>query len=419
MCKVSVILTSYNHEKYIHEAIDSVLNQTYIDLELIILDDCSTDNSWNIIKKYSDPRISAFLSEGYGQVVNRLNNAINELAKGDLIAIHHSDDVWELNKLEKQVAYLAAHPDIGAVFTWAQIFDENGINQSNNWFIKDNETQGQTLKKLFLQQNNLNHPSILIRKNCYHEVGHYRYGLAQTGDAEMWSRLLLKYPIHIIPELLTKHRIFSDNSNTSGNRTEVQIRCSNEWNELRENFLLITDFEFIVSIFPSLEKFRNPKGFEIKFLLAMACLYECNHRSAWQLGLQWLFELLNDRTKSDIIMELYTFSYLDYIKLTSEFDVYFIAGEQQQLVAFRRAIAENETIINAKNAELKEKQAELAELAAQYAEQAAQLVEKNSIISGYVETIAARDRTIHEIHSSSSWKLTQPLRIVSGFIRKT
>jgi glycosyltransferase involved in cell wall biosynthesis len=93
MPKISVILTSFNHEKYIREAIESVLVQTFIDFELIIWDDASTDQSWDIINSYSDTRIKAYRNE-----VNRryvINRAIIEVASGQYIAIHHSNDIWE------------------------------------------------------------------------------------------------------------------------------------------------------------------------------------------------------------------------------------------------------------------------------------------------------------------------------------
>ena len=353
MPKVSVILTSFNHEKYLAEAIDSVLNQTFTDFELVIWDDASSDNSWELIQRYTDPRIKMFRNDkqrrgGYG-----INKTISEIARGEYIAIHHSDDVWELDKLEKQAAFLDNHYEIGAVFTWAQIIDENGAKLENNWFNQENKTRWQWLNQLFHEQNHLNHPSVLIRKQCYQDVGVYRYGLAQTPDAEMWSRVLIKFPIHIIQEKLTKHRLFSDKSNTSGPRIEVAIRVGNEWNVLRENYLSIISFEDIVAIFPSLERFRNPKGFDNKFLLAMACLYEFKQRSAWQLGLKWLFDLLNDKTRYKKIRELYSFSYMDFIRLTAEFDVYFVEWDKQ--IAERdRQIAEREQSIAALQAQVQD-----------------------------------------------------------------
>jgi Glycosyltransferases involved in cell wall biogenesis len=126
MPKVSVVLTSYNHEKYIKEAIDSVLNQTYTDFELIIWDDASTDNSWNIINCYNDKRIIKFRNEYNRRAVYAINNSISEVAKGEYIAIHHSDDVWEPAKLKKQVEFLDNNQGCGAVFTAASIIDDNG-----------------------------------------------------------------------------------------------------------------------------------------------------------------------------------------------------------------------------------------------------------------------------------------------------
>lgn len=103
--KVSVILTSYNHSKYIRKSIESVLKQTYTDFELIIWDDASTDNSWNIISEYTDERIRAIRNES-NQYMAYFRNAVSEVAQGEYIAIHHSDDVWGADKLEKQVAFL-------------------------------------------------------------------------------------------------------------------------------------------------------------------------------------------------------------------------------------------------------------------------------------------------------------------------
>jgi glycosyltransferase involved in cell wall biosynthesis len=378
MPKISVILTSFNHEKFIRESIDSVLGQTFTDFELFIWDDASVDGSWEIINSYSDPRIKAFCNEVTKRGIYGYNKTISELASGEYIAIHHSDDVWELDKLEKQVAYLDAHPEIGAVFTWVQIIDEHGIQTTDDWFIQENQTRWGWLNQLFHEQNHLNHPSVLIRKQCYQDVGVYRYGLAQACDAEMWSRVLLKFPIHIIQEKLTRHRLFSDKSNTSGRRAEVVIRVSNEWNVLRENYLAIAYFEDIVATFPNLERFRSQEGCDNKFVLAMACLYECKQRSAWQLGLKWLFELLNDKTRYERIRRLYSFSYLDFIRLTAEFDVYFAERDEQ--------------------------------IARLKAERDRQIAERDG-------QIGQRDARIHQIVSSRSWRLTRPLRVLARHIR--
>ena len=319
---VSIVLTSYNHAQYIGEAISSVLEQTFKDFELIIWDDASSDNSWHLIKQYTDPRIKAFHNEEQKRGAWGINKAISEVAAGEYIAIHHSDDVWGVDKLEKQVAILDTCSEVGAVFTWVQVIDEHGATQVNDWFSQENKSQWQWLNNIFQMRNHLAHPSVLIRKKCYQEVGGYRNFLAQSGDVEMWSRLLIRYPIHVIPEKLTKHRLFSDKSNISGDRIDVKIRIANDWNFVRENFLSIDDIEHLVSIFPSLECSGNDGQFNTKFLLAMVCIYECDDRAAWCLGMKWLYDLFRDPVQVAEITRLYSFTYKDLIKLTGEVDSY-------------------------------------------------------------------------------------------------
>lgn len=102
MPKISIILTSFNHEKYIKEAIDSALNQTFTDFELIIWDDASSDNSWEIIQSYGDPRIRSFRNDVQRRGIYGINKAISEVAQGEYIAIHHSDDIWESENLRSR-----------------------------------------------------------------------------------------------------------------------------------------------------------------------------------------------------------------------------------------------------------------------------------------------------------------------------
>jgi glycosyltransferase involved in cell wall biosynthesis len=443
MPKVSVILTSFNHDKYIREAIDSVLQQTFTDFELIIWDDASSDDSWSLINQYTDIRIKAFRNDVNVGPAFGVMKAISEIAKGEYIAIHHSDDVWELSKLEKQVAFLETNQEVGAVFTWAQIIDEHGKDVQNDYFIQENKSRWQWLHELFIGENHLNHPSLLIRKQCYQEIGLYRYSLVQTPDAEMWSRVLLTLPIHIIEEKLTKHRLFTDNSNTSGIRIDVKIRVSNEWNILRENFLALTNFDDIVAIFPSLERYRNPAGFDNKFLLAMACLYECKQRNSWQLGLTWLFELVNDPVHYQKITELYEFYYADLIKLTAEFDVYGVesvsTAELQAKVEHlrtsntwlesQRASWEHTATEREKaNAWLESQRVAWENTATEREQHNNMLVLQNESLesqnarlesqrTAWENTAMERYILINALYESHSWKLTRPLRFFARLIK--
>ena len=320
--KVSVILTSYNHEKYICEAIDSVLDQSFSDFELIIWDDASTDSSWNLIKQYTDHRIKAFRNDVRKRGAFGINKSIAEIAKGEYIAIHHSDDVWDSNKLEKQIAVFDTQPELDAVFTWVQIIDEHGSLQENDWFNEKEKSRWQHLEDLFKMRNHLAHPSAMVKKRTYQELGFYRNFLPRSGDAEMWSRLAIKHPIYVVPEKLTIHRVFSDQSNASGKRPEVKVQTENEWNFLRSNYLTIDNFDNLVSVFPSLEHFRRDEKFNTKFLLVMVCINECSDTAAWRLGIGWLYDLFRDPSQALEISDLYSFTYQDLVKLTIGADAF-------------------------------------------------------------------------------------------------
>lgn len=373
---VSVILTSFNHEKFIREAIESVLSQTFVDFELIIWDDVSTDDSWKIIQSYTDPRIRAFRNSKNEGPCLGVNKAIFEISRSPYIAIHHSDDVWECTKLQKQVDFLGANPEYGAVFTWLEIINEESSSLGCEWFPKNSPTRWEWLNSIFFMKNPFPHPSVLIRKSLYDNLGGYLEYLAQTPDVEMWSRVLLACPVEFIPEKLTFHRRYKDESNTSGYRPDVAIRTWNEWNVLRENYLQISDFETLVAIFPELRRYENPAGFEVKFLLAMTCLYGTDQINSWQLGLRWLLELFGDEEKADRLLQLYSFSIKELYKLMGEFDIYKLYSHDSyllelqsgkdwmegQLKALQLEIAAKDSELIIRDARLKELSRELAKL---------------------------------------------------------
>ena len=333
MPKVSVILTSYNHGKYIREAIDSVLNQTYADFELIIWDDCSSDDSWRIINNYTDPRVKAYCNDktiggGYG-----INKAILEIALGEYIAIHHSDDVWEPEKLQKQVEFLDDNPELGAVFTNALAIGENSqpldVGEKHYYstiFDQPNRTRFEWLNYFFYKGNALCHPSVLIRKLCYCECGvyQYRHGLAQLGDFDMWIRLCLKYEIYVLPEKLVRFRVRANEANTSGSRPESRIRAATEYHQVLKNYLKLSNFRELMAVFPNLSLYCCVEGYEPRFLLAMAAL-ESNTQAYSQLfGIELLFDLIADEKSALKIKTLYGFDYLDLIKITGKQDVFSI-----------------------------------------------------------------------------------------------
>lgn len=329
MPKVTVILTSHNHAKYLRESIDSVLNQSFTDFALIIGDDASTDESWQIIQGYHDPRITAYRHETARQGV------INELvASGQIsseyIAIQHSDDIWEPYKLEKQVAFLESHLEVGAVFTQVRIIDEdsNSLYDENNppemVFDQPNRSRHKWLNYFFKTGNALCHPSVLIRRSCYEECGLYRYGLGQLGDFDLWIRFCLKHEIHILPEKLFKLRVRANQMNASADRPDARIRRQFEILKILDNFRNITTFDELRLVFPEAEKFTEADDVDTGFILGMLSVEaETFYGNITRLfGLTLLFEALNDPNRAGRVAQLYNFNQQEFFKLSAKYDIF-------------------------------------------------------------------------------------------------
>lgn len=325
--KVTVILTSFNHAKYLRESIESVLAQTYSDFELIIGDDASSDESWEIINSYKDLRIRAFRHEKTkGGFI--INEALSEREIREYVAIHHSDDVWEPDKLEKQVAFLNENPEVGAVFTWANIIDEDGnpLTDESHFYYKifeqPNRSKYEWLNYFFYQGNALCHPSVLIRKECYEECGVYRPGLTQIGDFDMWVRLALKHEIHIISEKLVRFRVRQNKTNSSSDNQTTRVRNQFETLQLLNHYRDIPSFQELKAIFPEAEKYEKGGREDIGFILGLIALKETAHAFTEIFGLTLVFEAINDPARAKNLKELYDFTQLDFIKLSAENDVF-------------------------------------------------------------------------------------------------
>jgi glycosyltransferase involved in cell wall biosynthesis len=328
MPKVSVILTSYNHEKYIREAIDSVLAQTLADFELIIWDDASNDASWTIINSYADPRIRAFRNGERRRATYGLNKAIIEMAQSEYIAVHHSDDIWEADKLAKQVAFLDGHPEFGAAFTNITPIGEDSKplkdkkNFYNSIFAQPNRTRFEWLHFFFNCGNALCHPTVLIRKKCYDSCGLYRFGLVQMADFDMWVRLCLKYEIHVLPEKLVRFRFRANEVNASSIRPETRIRSTMEYYNLLKNYLKIESFEELTAVFPEAAKYYRAGGFDLNFVLAMIALKKKPFVFTELFGIELLFEAVADPVRSKTIKAIYNFDYRDLIELSGKCDCF-------------------------------------------------------------------------------------------------
>src|SRR5712692_4293853 len=121
---VSVVIPVYNGERYLAEAISSVLDQTYKNFELIVVDDGSTDQSAAVVRSFTDDRIRYLYQSNGG--ASKARNLGVAASRGTVIAFLDSDDVWLPHKLERQIDCLASHKDVGAVYCWYEVLEPDG-----------------------------------------------------------------------------------------------------------------------------------------------------------------------------------------------------------------------------------------------------------------------------------------------------
>jgi len=223
---VSICVTSYNHRSFIRATVESARQQTFRDWEMILIDDGSTDGTLEALADLQDERIKihAFATNKTRCVA--LNQCL-EQAKGDYIAILNSDDLWHPEKLEKQVTLLDKREDIGAVFSWVELINESdtslGIGQH---LSQPNQGAKPWLQRLLTGGVPFCHPSVLIRREIFQQVGYYDERLTQLLDLDLWIRICENSEIWILPEVLTYERKMTDNSNASGDRPDVWARTN-------------------------------------------------------------------------------------------------------------------------------------------------------------------------------------------------
>jgi glycosyltransferase involved in cell wall biosynthesis len=214
MPRVSVLLTCYNHLAFLPAALNSVLDQTFDDLEVILLDDVSTDGTREWLEKElpSDPRVRVVLNSVNLGTYATLNVGL-EQANGALIAILNDDDLWAPTKLERQIDLLARHPEVGLVHTDGWFIDGEGrqVPGSPLGFEFPRTETGDVLLAL-LYANKIIASAVVVRRECFDRLGTFDVGYFGSGDWDMWLRIAAEYQVGYVPEPLTFYRVHGGNA---------------------------------------------------------------------------------------------------------------------------------------------------------------------------------------------------------------
>ena len=197
---VSIVISTYNTEKFITESIDSVLNQTLKDIELIVINDGSTDSTIDILLSFNDPRLVLIDQENQGLTKSLIKAA--KLAKGRYLARQDADDVSLLDRLEKQVDYLEKNKDVALVGVQSIQIDEDGgaIGKTDLLREYDDIMENIPISNQFV------HGSIMMRRSAYEAIGGYRGEFKYSQDYDLFLRISEQYKVENLPDFLYKSR---------------------------------------------------------------------------------------------------------------------------------------------------------------------------------------------------------------------
>jgi glycosyltransferase involved in cell wall biosynthesis len=223
--KVSVLMAVYNGVEHLTEAVNSILEQSLADFEFLIIDDGSTDNSWELLQSFKDQRIVLARNDSNLGLIKTLNRGL-DMARGEYIVRMDHDDISSPNRLERQVAFMDSHPDCSVCGSWIRTF---GAVRPR---VVKYETDPNVIVAQLLFTNPLAHPTVILRRELMVKFGwHYDEAYPHVEDYELWSRISRQAKICNIPEVLLHYRIspgqITRHYSSEQNRLAGSIRVRN------------------------------------------------------------------------------------------------------------------------------------------------------------------------------------------------
>jgi hypothetical protein len=380
--RVSVIMASFNHAGFVEQAIDSVLSQSFSDFEFVITDDGSSDATVDAIRRYADPRIRLEVFPRNRGASHAMNCCIGR-SKGEYISVINSDDWFLQGKLAAQVEFLDRNRDIAAVFAKPLMVDEAGAllakenDPFGDLFIDDLPDRFAWLHFFFYHGNALCHPTVMIRRSIYDEVGLYSPSLRQLPDFDMWVRVCARYEIRVMPEQRIAYRVLSGRRNTGAPTPETLLRSLWEQTRVQHRFLNL-----------------DGRTFDLTFPEELPC------ETGWQ-DLPIAVRLARTAgARSDARLQLFALEMMEKavaegLPGASPDQLHAMTG---RLDPFRsKALAASEAALA------------LSQAASNAAEQARQEAVRRSELA---------EASLAAMHSSTSWRITGPFRAISRLLQR-
>lgn len=319
---VSVCINAYNSGKYIAQLLKSICDQSYKNLQIIVVDDASTDNTAEIVKNFGDPRIELYILEKNGHISNANNEAYRKV-RGEYMVHIDADDVMCPGLIEKSIDYLERNPECGATFCRLAVIDQDGNDTVNenieNAFKVTARTQADFVRLFFDSLNHLSHSGVTMRKSVIDDIGFHDLSTCYLHDFDYWTRLVLKYPIYVFDECLAKYRMNTTGEHNSCLDESKMIAHNTEFARIIYRMIKNCPDDIFTEAFADRfilkgEHTHEEINLEKAFLLQDG-LGAVNMRDNKILSILMLSQLFKDKKCVELARDKFDFTIRDFYKL--------------------------------------------------------------------------------------------------------
>lgn len=318
---LSILCPTYNHEKYVKCFIDSLLAQTNPNWELIIVDDCSTDNNVAEIQKYNDKRIKLFRNPFNMGINCTMNNAF-EQAKGDVVAFSASDDMFANDFVETILNTFEQNPDADVIYSNLQIMNQDGIIQNGDIWKQPNDDKYNLLRKMFFERNIMLSPGTAFRAKSFQKLYPLPIALSQYQDYKLNVEIALNLHAIMSDKASVIYRKPSKKSGISAGSAKTSRTRQLEENLLMDSFLQITNVAKLQEIFGDdlLKQFGAlDKNFIPYYLGTLALNHaKTEYKKLW--GYNQIVKFITDSENYNLLHKKYGFCYKDFLNLADKFE---------------------------------------------------------------------------------------------------
>lgn len=329
MTKVTVFIPYYNDAKYLKYSIESVLNQSFEDLELLLINHASTDNSKEIARSYTDPRIKHIdLAENLGAGGGHILDLALKNAQGEYLKFFCADDILKENCLERQVKAFEEKPSTIAVFAGMSYIDDDGNDcRKMKDYVPEKYDRFSLLRKLFEGVSPVSYPTAMARIDALRKI-EPNFLFVQSFDVTMWIQLCILGEIEILPEPLVNYRIGPNQISNFVEREDLLRRIIFEIPKLLKYFYKIKDLELLLKVFPEIKAYYADLREDHSLIPAAICLVAKDLPSQNALfsfnihknfAIEELYEMMQNEVTSNKIKHKLGFGIKDFRSLACSY----------------------------------------------------------------------------------------------------